>query len=179
MALDCGTVRQRRFTSSFRLFSLAEKWPTLFCTLDLLPKHTFPVASSLAQPQTASSALICCNPADSQPQVQAGDLRTTGPRCAGALSQVTLSWPLCLWRKVPRKPQSFLSSSSPVSTTPPRRSPGTSPGRADILTIVGGGRIYEGRLFLQRRIAPLPWIREILLHLPHTHHQPLSDSRTY
>ena len=56
-ALDCRMVRQRRLTSSFRLDSPWRKFPTLSCTEALVPKHRFPVASSLAQPQTASSAL--------------------------------------------------------------------------------------------------------------------------
>ena len=63
-ALDCRTVRQRRLTSSF-LFChtgflphrLARKPLTLSCTAALLPRHRFLVASSLTQPQTASSAL--------------------------------------------------------------------------------------------------------------------------
>ena len=57
LALDCRTVRQRRLTSSFRLDSPSRKFPTLSCTKALVPKHRLPVASSLAQPQTASSAL--------------------------------------------------------------------------------------------------------------------------
>ena len=56
-ALDCRTVRQRRLTSSFRLDSPARNLPTRSCTAALLPKHRLPVTSSLAQPQTASSAL--------------------------------------------------------------------------------------------------------------------------
>ena len=56
-ALDCRTVRQRRLTSSFRLDSPARNLPTLSCTAALLPRHRLPVASSLAQPQIASSAL--------------------------------------------------------------------------------------------------------------------------
>ena len=56
-ALDCRTVRQRRWTSSLLLGSLWRKLPTLSCTRALVPKHKFPVASSLAQPQTASSAV--------------------------------------------------------------------------------------------------------------------------
>ena len=65
-ALDCRTVRQRRLTSSFRLVSLARKLPTLSCTAALLPKHRFPVASSRAHPQLASSALKSgLSPADS------------------------------------------------------------------------------------------------------------------
>ena len=56
-ALDCRTVRQRRLTSSLRLTSPARKLPTLCCTKALAPRHRFPVASSLAQPQMASSAL--------------------------------------------------------------------------------------------------------------------------
>ena len=56
-ALDCRTVRQHRFTSSFRLASEARKFPTLSCTMDLVPRHRFPVASSLTQPQIDSSAL--------------------------------------------------------------------------------------------------------------------------
>ena len=55
-ALDCRTVRQRRFTSSFRMDSPQRKFPTLSFTRALVPKHRFPVASSLAQPQMASSA---------------------------------------------------------------------------------------------------------------------------
>ena len=54
----CRTVRrQRRFTSSLRLFRPARKWLTLSSTLTLLPKHRFLVAYSLAHPQMASSAL--------------------------------------------------------------------------------------------------------------------------
>ena len=64
-ALDCRTVRQRRLTSSFRLDSparnFADPLPGLrrgrLCTAALLPRHRLPVASSLAQPQIASSAL--------------------------------------------------------------------------------------------------------------------------
>ena len=56
-ALDCRTVRQRRFTSSFRLASAAKKFPTLSCTRDLVPRHRFPVVSCLTQPQVALSAL--------------------------------------------------------------------------------------------------------------------------
>ena len=55
--LIAGPCRQRRLTSSFRLVSLARKLPTLSCTAALLPKHRFPVASSRAHPQMASSAL--------------------------------------------------------------------------------------------------------------------------
>ena len=54
LALDCRTVRQRRFTSSFRQARPARKLPALSCTLTLLPKHRFPAAASLAQPQIAS-----------------------------------------------------------------------------------------------------------------------------
>ena len=57
LALDCRIVRQRRCTSSFRLVSPVRKLPTLSCTATLLPKHRLPVASSLAHPQIASSAL--------------------------------------------------------------------------------------------------------------------------
>ena len=42
---------------SLRSVSPARNRPTLSCTAALLPRHRFPVASSLAQPQTASSAL--------------------------------------------------------------------------------------------------------------------------
>ena len=64
-ALDCRTDRQRRLTSSFRLDSPARDLPALFpglrrgrlCTAALLPRHRLPVASSLAQPHIASSAL--------------------------------------------------------------------------------------------------------------------------
>ena len=56
-ALDCRTVRQRRLTSSFLPDRPAKKPFTLSCTKALAPKHTFPVATSLAQPQMASSAL--------------------------------------------------------------------------------------------------------------------------
>ena len=56
-ALDCRMVRQRRLTSSFRPSSPSRKLPTFSCTSVLVPRHRFPVASSLAQPQTASSAL--------------------------------------------------------------------------------------------------------------------------
>ena len=56
-ALDCRTVRQWRLTSSLRLASPARKLPTLSCTKALFPRHRFPVASSLAHPQMASSAM--------------------------------------------------------------------------------------------------------------------------
>ena len=56
-ALDCRTVRQRRRTSSFRLASPARKLPTRSRTAALVPRHRFPVASSRAHPQMASSAL--------------------------------------------------------------------------------------------------------------------------
>ena len=56
-ALDCRTVRQRRLTSSFLTHRLARKPLTLSCTKALVPRHRFLVASSLTQPQTASSAL--------------------------------------------------------------------------------------------------------------------------
>ena len=56
-ALDCRTVRQRRFTSSFRVVRPDRNLPTLSSTASLLPRHRLPVASSLAQPQIASSAL--------------------------------------------------------------------------------------------------------------------------
>ena len=52
-----SAVRQRRLTSPLRLASPARKLPTLCCTAALLPKHRLPVASSLTQPQMASSAL--------------------------------------------------------------------------------------------------------------------------
>ena len=50
-------MRQRPLTSSFRMDSPQRKFPTLSFTRALVPKHRFPVASSLAQPQMASSAL--------------------------------------------------------------------------------------------------------------------------
>ena len=53
----CRTVRQLRLTPPSRLANQARKWLTLCCTKALVPKHWFPVASCLAQPQTASSAL--------------------------------------------------------------------------------------------------------------------------
>jgi hypothetical protein len=34
-----------------------KKFPTLCCTAALVPRHRFPVASALTQPQIASSAL--------------------------------------------------------------------------------------------------------------------------
>ena len=53
-----GSARAiRPLTSSFRMDSPQRKFPTLSFTRALVPKHRFPVASSLAQPQTASSAL--------------------------------------------------------------------------------------------------------------------------
>ena len=48
---------QRRLTSSFRLVRPARKLLTLSWTASLVPKHRFPVVSSLVQPQMASSAL--------------------------------------------------------------------------------------------------------------------------
>ena len=57
-ALDCRTVRQRRLTWSFRLASLARKLSTLSCTAALLPRHRFPVASCLAQPQARCSQIL-------------------------------------------------------------------------------------------------------------------------
>ena len=56
-ALDCSTVRQRRLTSPVWPAGAARKLPTLSCTLALLPRHRLPMASSLAQPQIASSPL--------------------------------------------------------------------------------------------------------------------------
>ena len=47
-ALDCRTLRQRRFTSSFRLVRPARKLPILSGIAALLPKHRFSVAFSLA-----------------------------------------------------------------------------------------------------------------------------------
>ena len=69
-AIDCRTVRQRRCTSSFQLASEARKFPTPPCTRDLVPRHKFPVASSLTQPQIASSALKSGQ--FIKPQAQAG-----------------------------------------------------------------------------------------------------------
>ena len=56
-ALDCRMVRQRRLTSSLRLARSPRKLLTLSRTEDLVPRHKFPVASSPAQPETASSAV--------------------------------------------------------------------------------------------------------------------------
>ena len=57
LALVCRTVRQRSLTSSLWLAKRARRLPTRSCTLTLFPKHRFPVTSSLAQIQIASSAL--------------------------------------------------------------------------------------------------------------------------
>ena len=60
----------------------------------LVPKHRFPVASSLAHPQTASSALKSglypgrFTSLNSKPGVRRYS-RTASPRCVGALSQIT------------------------------------------------------------------------------------------
>ena len=54
-ALDCRTVLQRRLTSSFLPDRLAGNPITLSCTRALVPKHRFPVASALTQPD----CLVC------------------------------------------------------------------------------------------------------------------------
>ena len=56
-ALDYRMVRQRRLNSSLRLARSPRKLLTLSRTRALVPRHKFPVASSLAQPETASSAV--------------------------------------------------------------------------------------------------------------------------
>ena len=58
-ARDCSAVRHRRFTSALRPDRLAKQALTLSRTaaLPLLPRHRFPIAAALAQPQTAASAL--------------------------------------------------------------------------------------------------------------------------
>ena len=135
-ALDCRTVRQRRFTSSLRLASPARNLPTLSCTKSLLPRHRFPVASSLAQPHIASSALksgLYCTPADSPaaaaaqasavlphrlatPELAEGaPARCPRPRsmAQGASTSVALK----------RPPMSRRCCCPPAPSTPPRRSP--------------------------------------------------------
>ena len=137
-ALDCRIVRQRRFTSSLRLTSLARNLPTLSYTASLVPRHRLPVASSLAQPQTASSALKSgLYPGRfTSRRFSPGLLRsslTASPRCAGALSQITFSRPPCLFRNCSRKAadgrqQTFrCCCCPPTPSTPPRPSPGTPP----------------------------------------------------
>ena len=56
-AFDCRIVREWRLVSSSLPDRRARKPLTLSWTKVLFPKHTFPVASSLAQPQMASSVL--------------------------------------------------------------------------------------------------------------------------
>ena len=69
-----GPRLQRRLTSPLRLARPARKLPTLSCTLALLPRHRLPVASSLAQPQIASSPVEVRAVARQvhQPQLQSG-----------------------------------------------------------------------------------------------------------
>ena len=130
-ALDCRTVRQRRLTSSFRLDSPWRKFPTLSCTRALVPKHRFPVASSLAQPQTASSALKSglypgrFTSRSPKPGV-CKNSRTASPRCAGALSQITVNGPgvplsQLLQEGTAEVPELLLPSSSIHSTWPVSR----------------------------------------------------------
>ena len=104
--------------------------PTLSCTRALLPRHRFLVASSLAQPQMASSPLKSglypgrFTSRSSRPDVCRYS-RTASPRCAGALSQMTFSAPACLslscLRKAAEVPELLLPSSSTHSTLPVSR----------------------------------------------------------
>ena len=99
LALDCKTVRQRRFTYSLRLARPARKLPTRSCTLTLLPKHRFPVASSLPQPQDSLIRIKVRTLMRQIPQPQVQPRRAqvfptaaplvSLPKGAGALSQIT------------------------------------------------------------------------------------------
>ena len=122
-----GRCGQRLLTSSFRRDSPVKKLPTLSCTVTLVPRQRFPVASSLAHPQMASSPLksglypgrfTSRNPS---PRVRRYSL-SASPRCAGALSQITFNGPGCFSLSCSRKavdvPELLLPSSSIHSTSP-------------------------------------------------------------
>ena len=126
------SVRRRCLTSSFRLTRPPRNRPTLSCTAALLPRHRLPVASSLAQPQIASSALKSgLYPGRFTSLISSPGLRrysrTASPRWAGALSQITLSSPQGASgaNGTGRPPRSRRCCCPPVPSIPPRQSPST------------------------------------------------------
>ena len=83
MAFDCRTVRQRPLTSSGWTARGGNSRPS---PLPAVPKHRFPVASSLAQPQIDLIVEVRAVPAGSSAAVRR--YSRTAWRCAGALSQI-------------------------------------------------------------------------------------------
>ena len=138
-ALDCRTVRQRRITSSFRLDSPARNLPTLSRTAGPLPRHTLPVASSLAQPQMALSALKSgvypAEPALVKTGVYQPKPQTRSPQgLPHGLSAVGRcivpddpQRPRVLFPKLLQEGNRAPSVAVPVPSIPPRPSPSTPP----------------------------------------------------
>ena len=131
-AFDCSVVRQRRLTSSFRLARPDRKFPTRSCTAALVPRHRLPVASALAQPQTASSALKSgLYPWQVyQPQVQGRGVRRVFPQrlatmgrriVPGSRSAARCASPRSCFRKATEVPELLLLSTSSHLTSPVSR----------------------------------------------------------
>ena len=148
--------------------------PTLCCTRALLARHRFPVASSLTQPQIASSALKSgLYPGRACPRENAGSPasdpavsgrpeifppRFTAPELAeGALGHCPRSRSLAQNDSHATvsgsRPKFRRCCSPPVPSIPLRPSPSTPPSSPGLLTPVGAGRLHQRRFTLQHLLV--------------------------